>query len=79
VLVAHACNPSYSEGRNQEGLGSKPTGQIVCETLSQKYPSQKRAGGLAQDEGPEFNPQYCKKNFFFFHSSKTESQNKTKS
>jgi hypothetical protein len=22
--------------------------QIVCETLSQKYPSQKRAGGMAQ-------------------------------
>jgi hypothetical protein len=36
-------------------------GQIVCETLSQKNPSQKRAGGVAQGEGPEFKPQYCKK------------------
>jgi hypothetical protein len=24
VLVAHACNPSYSGGRDQEGHGSKP-------------------------------------------------------
>jgi hypothetical protein len=24
VPVAHACNPSYSGGRDQEDLGSKP-------------------------------------------------------
>jgi hypothetical protein len=30
--------------------------QIVRETLFQKYPSQKRAGGVAQGEGPEFKP-----------------------
>jgi hypothetical protein len=30
--------------------------QIVCETLSQK-PFTKRAGGVAQGEGPEFKPQ----------------------
>jgi hypothetical protein len=36
------------------------TGQIVHETLSQKNPSQKRAGGVAQGVGPEFKPQYCK-------------------
>jgi hypothetical protein len=35
--------------------------QTVCETLSRKNPSQKRAGGLAQDIGPGFKPQYCKK------------------
>jgi hypothetical protein len=35
--------------------------QIVCETLSQKNPSQKRVGGVAQGEGPEFKPQYHKK------------------
>jgi single-stranded DNA-specific DHH superfamily exonuclease len=35
--------------------------QTVYKTLSQKYPSQKRAGGVAQGEGPEFKPQYCKK------------------
>jgi hypothetical protein len=31
------------------------------ETLSQKIPSQKRAGRVVQDVGPEFKPQYCKK------------------
>jgi hypothetical protein len=41
-------------------IGSQP-GQIVLETLSQKNPSQKRAGGVAQGEGPEFKPQYRKK------------------
>jgi hypothetical protein len=35
--------------------------QIVCETLSQKNPSQKRAGGVAQGAGPELKLQYCKK------------------
>jgi hypothetical protein len=35
--------------------------QIVCETLPQKHPSQKRAGGVAQGVGPELKPQYCKK------------------
>jgi hypothetical protein len=30
-------------------------------TLLQKIPSQKRAGGVAQGEGPEFKPQHCKK------------------
>jgi hypothetical protein len=46
--VAHVLRPSYSGGRNQEDQGSKPTWQIVPETLSQKNPSQKRAGGVAQ-------------------------------
>jgi hypothetical protein len=36
-------------------------GQIVHETLSQKTPHKNRAGGVAQGEGPEFKPQYCKK------------------
>jgi hypothetical protein len=35
--------------------------QIVHKTLSQKNPSQKRAGGEAQDEGPKFKPQYHQK------------------
>jgi hypothetical protein len=39
--------------------------QIVCETLFWKKkksnPSQKRAGGVAQGEGPEFKPQILKK------------------
>jgi hypothetical protein len=33
-------------------------GQIVCKILSQKTPSQKRAGGVAQGAGPEFKLQY---------------------
>jgi hypothetical protein len=32
--------------------------KILCETLSQKNPSQKRAGGMAQGVGPEFKSQY---------------------
>jgi hypothetical protein len=36
-------------------------GQIVCETLSRKNPSQKRADGVAQGVGCEFKPQYHKK------------------
>jgi hypothetical protein len=32
--------------------------QIVQETLSQKNPSQKRAGEMAQCVGPEFKHQY---------------------
>jgi hypothetical protein len=48
----HIYNPSYSGGRDQEDQG--------LETLSRKNPSQKRAGGVAQDIGPEFKPQYHK-------------------
>jgi hypothetical protein len=36
-------------------------GQIVHKSWSKKKLSQKRAGGVAHGEGPEFNPQYCKK------------------
>jgi hypothetical protein len=35
-------------------------GQMVCETLSQKNASQKRAGRVAQGIGPEFKPQSTK-------------------
>jgi hypothetical protein len=34
--------------------------EIVCETLSHKTPSKKRAGGVNQVVGPEFKPQYQK-------------------
>jgi hypothetical protein len=41
----------------------RQAGQIVCETPNLKNPITKNwAGGVAQDEGPEFKPQYCKKN-----------------
>jgi hypothetical protein len=39
-------------------IGSEPTRAIVCETLSRKNPSRKRAGGVAQHIGPEFKFQY---------------------
>jgi hypothetical protein len=32
--------------------------QIVCETLPRKIPITKRTGGVAQGEGPKFNPHY---------------------
>jgi hypothetical protein len=35
-------------------------GQIAHETLSRKNPSQKKAGGVAQDEGLELKPQSTK-------------------
>jgi hypothetical protein len=44
VPVAHTCSPSQ-------------LGQIVRETLSQKNPPQKRAGGVAQGIATEFKPQ----------------------
>jgi hypothetical protein len=44
--VAHVCNPSYSEIRKVT-VQSQPR-QTAHETLSQKNPSQKRAGGVAQ-------------------------------
>jgi hypothetical protein len=43
VPVAHTCNPSYSGGRVQ----NQP-GQIIRETLSQKYSAHKRTGGVTQ-------------------------------
>jgi hypothetical protein len=35
--------------------------QIDCETLFQNTLHKNRACGVAQGEGPEFKPQYCKK------------------
>jgi hypothetical protein len=55
--VAHACNPSYLGGRDQEDHSSKPDWHIIHETLSQKTHHRKRAGGMAQGVGPEFKPQ----------------------
>jgi hypothetical protein len=64
VLVAQACNPSYSGGRNQKVTVQSQPRQIVCKTISQKKEKKKiteRAGGVAQCIGPEFKPQYSKK------------------
>jgi hypothetical protein len=57
--VAHAWNPSYSGGRDQEDHDSKPVQAniIVPQDLSQKNTLQKRAGRVAEGVGPQFNPQ----------------------
>jgi hypothetical protein len=62
--VAHACNPSYSGGRDQEdhGLNPAPGKQFVRPYLKKKKKiTTKRTGGAAQGKGPEFKPHYHKK------------------
>jgi hypothetical protein len=61
VLVAHACNPSYSGGRDQEDRGLKPAWANSSRDPISKIPLTKRAGGVPQGVGPEFKPQYHKK------------------
>jgi hypothetical protein len=55
--VAHACNPSYSGGSDQEDHSFKPAQAPYLE----KKLSQKRAGGVAQGTAPKFKLQYLKK------------------
>jgi hypothetical protein len=63
--VAHACNPSYSGGRDLEEHGSKPDQANHSVDPISKNPSQEkkknRADGVAQGEGSKFKPQYHKK------------------
>jgi hypothetical protein len=63
VLVAHACNSSYSGGRDQEELSSNPAGanSSARPYLKKKKNHKKRTGGVAQGVGPEFKPQYWRK------------------
>jgi hypothetical protein len=62
VPVAHACNASYSGGRDQGGFWFEASPrQIVPETLCPKNPSQGRVDGVAQGVGPEFKPPHPKK------------------
>jgi hypothetical protein len=57
--VAHAYNPSYSGGRNQEDCSLKLARANSSQDPISKNPLQKyRTGGVAQGEGPEFKPQY---------------------
>jgi hypothetical protein len=58
--VAHACNPSYSGGRNQEDSGSKPAqANSSQDSISKKKPiTNKRASRVVQGVDPEFKPQY---------------------
>jgi hypothetical protein len=60
--VAHACNPSYSGGREQEGHDLKPAlANSSARPYLEKPYHKNRTGGVAQGEGPEFKTQYCKK------------------
>jgi hypothetical protein len=60
--VAHACNSSYSGGKDQEDLGSKPAqANNSMSTYLKKTLHKNRAGGVVQGEGPKFKPQYQKK------------------
>jgi hypothetical protein len=52
VLVAHACNPSYSRGRDQEDGGSKPTWANSLRDPILKIYFTKKGCGVAQGAGP---------------------------
>jgi hypothetical protein len=52
--MAHACNPSYSRGRDQEDCNLKPAlGKFMRPNLENIH-HKKRVGEVAQGEGPEF-------------------------
>jgi hypothetical protein len=57
--VAHACNPSYSGGRDQEDHGLKPAQANSSQDPISKIATPNTAGGVAHGVGPEFKPQYC--------------------
>jgi hypothetical protein len=50
--VAHACNSSYSGGRDQEDGGSKPAWANRLRPYLKKTHDRKRAGGVAQGVSP---------------------------
>jgi hypothetical protein len=62
VLVAHAYNPSYSGGSDQEGRGSEPAlADSSVRPCLEKTHHKKGTGGVTQGVDPEFKPQYWKK------------------
>jgi hypothetical protein len=62
MSVAHACNPSYSRGREQEDHCSKSAwANSSRNPILKKNLRENRVGGVLQGEGPEFKPSYCKK------------------
>jgi hypothetical protein len=58
ALVLTSVIPATREAEIRRILVQRQPEEIVHKTLSQKKPSQKRAGGVAQGEGPEFKSQY---------------------
>jgi hypothetical protein len=65
VPVAHTYNPSYSGGNHQEDWCLKPAQANSSRDPILKIPNTKRAGRVAQGEGPEFKPQYHTQKKFF--------------
>jgi hypothetical protein len=59
--VAHAYSSSYSGGRDQEDLSSKPAWRNSSLDPVSNNPSLKRAGGVVQGVGPAFKSQHGKK------------------
>jgi hypothetical protein len=59
--VAHAYNPSYSGGRDQEDHGWRPAQGKCLRDPILKIPNTKRPGGVVQGVGPEFKRWYGKK------------------
>jgi hypothetical protein len=57
ALVVHTYNHSCSGSRDQEDHGSKPAQANSSRDPIWKIPITRRAGGVFQDEGPEFKPQ----------------------
>jgi hypothetical protein len=58
--VAHACDPSYSGGGDQKDHYLKPAQANSLQAPILNIPITKKTSGVAQDEGPEFKPQYRK-------------------
>jgi hypothetical protein len=61
--VAHPVIPDTQEAEIRRIMVQNQPRQVVHKTLSQKYPSQKRGGGVGQGEGPEFKPWYHQKGY----------------
>jgi hypothetical protein len=59
--VAHTYNPSYPRGRDQEDLGSNPTGANNSRDPILKKPYTKKSGKVTQSVDPEFKLQYYEK------------------
>jgi hypothetical protein len=58
--VAHICNSSYPQGRNQQDCGLKPArGNSSARPYLEKT-TQNRADGVVRGVDPEFKPQYYK-------------------
>jgi hypothetical protein len=61
--VAHAYNPSFSGGRDEEDCSLKPAqANSLRDPISKTHPKKIWAGGVTKSEGPEFKPQYHQKN-----------------